>query len=85
MNSGEYFFQNDQYLRNPNVTKPIETYQNPREVHSTINPNVNRVTVDQTIYSFNNEILKPQGVKLYVSSTLSKLSEEIPVFNWNKV
>lgn len=84
MNNGKYFFHKNGFAKNPNVTTPIESYQKINEPHSTVNPLINCVTVDKTIYSLKSEILEPSGVKLFVASQDSKLSENLPIFNWSE-
>lgn len=82
MNNGKYFFHRKGFPKNPNVTTPVESYQTINGLHSTVNPTINCVTVDKTIYSLKSEILEPSGVELFVANKDSKLSDNLPIFNW---
>ena len=47
-------------------------------VHNTIDPALNPLPMDKVIHAFNEEVLKPEGVELYVALPSSKLFPRIP-------
>lgn len=85
MNNGKYFFQEPKFLKNPKIDNPVISLQDSNKVHSTVNPNVNKVTVDESIVSFNETILKPEKINLFINHDSSKLFPRIDLFKWDLI
>jgi|GEM_PF-1163554 len=47
-------------------------------IHNTIDPALNPLPMDEVIHAFNEEVLKPEGVELFVALPSSKLYPRIP-------
>ncbi|MAW84563.1 MAG: hypothetical protein CL832_09260 [Crocinitomicaceae bacterium] len=85
MNDTKYFFQSKNFKSNKLFKPPKNTGQSEKSnIHSTIDSKVSPVTVDESIYSFNEEFLAPSGVKVYVAKKTTKLYPRVKLFNWSK-
>jgi hypothetical protein len=57
----------------------VKMRQSPNpSIHNTIDPALNPLPMDEVIHAFNEEVLKPEGVELFVALPSSKLYPRIP-------
>lgn len=85
MNDTKYFFQSKNFKSNKLFNPPKNSGQSEKNnIHSTIDVKFSPITVDESIYSFNEEFLAPSGVKIYVAKKTTKLYPRVKLFNWSK-
>lgn len=81
LNDGLYFWETKDFVHNNKVKIPLSSGQPSKKIHSTVNPDVNMVTADKSILSFYENILKPEGVEVFIGSKSSRLYPELPLFD----
>lgn len=80
LNNTRYFYEeNSSYYKSKGIDVP-ESGQKKDSVHKTINKEFGNLTIDQVIYSINDILLKPDGIKLYTAFSDSALSEKLPIY-----
>lgn len=84
MNNADYFFEDKNFKSHPLVPILPTSGQLNKEIHSTVNKEINPITADRSILDFYEQILQNDGVKLYVNSKDSILFPRIPAFEWNE-
>lgn len=75
LNNTRYFYEDDEY-KGALVPSSGQT----GEVHKTVDPQYGSVKIDELICAFNEDVLKPEGVKLYTASKKSLLYPRIPFY-----
>ena len=84
LKNSSYFFEDKNFKSHPLIPIPPSSGQlNKQKMHSTINPEINPITTDQSIIDFHEQILLKSGVDLFVHSTESLLFPAIPVYDWD--
>lgn len=83
LRDGKYFWEEPDFKPHRAVTPPPASGQVVAARHSTVSPAINPVTADASIFSFNERILKPSGVQLYVSSEESALYPQIAAYRFS--
>lgn len=82
LNDGYYFWEKGDFKKNPRITIPPGSGQTKKNIHSTVDPEVNEITADMSILSMVIQLLRPAGVKVYVGSKNSRLFPELPHFDF---
>lgn len=84
LTSTKYFWEidNQKEIICENVELPSNTGQEGQAIHSTIDPSVYPLTVDNVIYNLNEKYLKPLDVNLFVGSEKSALFPRLPCYHW---
>jgi hypothetical protein len=77
MVNSKYFFDDKKYM-NSEIPIPISESVNRGDVHRTVDENIAEVTLEDVIYTLNSEVLKREGINLYVENTISALHPKIP-------
>lgn len=81
LNHTEYFYDGRRAeIEARGLTVPIN--DQPGVVHSTNDPEVNPVTIQQVILGIRDEILTPHGVRLLIANESSALHPDLPLFDW---
>lgn len=80
LNHNNYFFHtNKEYYQSKEI--PLPPIFDNDKVHPTLNPVWSgEMTIDKILYIFNDEILKPSGIELFVALKSSALYPEIPSY-----
>jgi len=79
LSNAEYFFDDHRtYYESKGFLLPV--YDQHLNGHKTNNVKISEVTISQLITAFDNVILKPEGIQLYIGSKESALAKELPYF-----
>ena len=78
--NNRYFWEDPNYSKNEIVSPPPPVPI--RKIHSTVDPTLHPVTVDQSVYAINEIFLKKDDIQLNVLNKSSKLYPRIDEFNF---
>lgn len=84
LNSTKYFWEVDDAnaMICGEIELPPTTGQEGQVIHSTIDPLVYPLTVDQVIYNLDEKYLRPLNINLFVGSEKSALFPRLPCYRW---
>jgi hypothetical protein len=85
LNDGHYFWEEPGFVPRAGIALPLSSGQKRKGRHSTVDPEVNIVSADKSILSFTENILNPEGVKVFVSSDSSLLYPSLPLYRFDHV
>lgn len=83
LDNNKYFWEDINFICASETGIPESTGQKTAGIHSTVDPNVNQLLIDEVIYDMQDLLLSDAGVKLYVSSKSSKLHPRVPCY-WDE-
>lgn len=81
LREGKYFWEQDDFKRNRRVEIPPGWAKN-QILHPTANPKVNKITADIAVTTLVNDLFRPLGIDIYVSSKRSRLHPYLPVYKF---
>lgn len=84
MHNAKYFYEEKDFISHPHIPPPPDSGQLDKGLHSTVNKEINPITADRSILNYYEQILKDEGINLYVNSEDSLLFPRIPAFKWNE-
>lgn len=85
LNDASYFFEDNSFQSRSGIDLPPGSGQTNASVHSTMDKNVRKLTAEDAIKVFYDEILKKNEIDLYVGSDTSLLSRWLPLYSWPRV
>ncbi|GAA0512509.1 hypothetical protein GCM10008992_10150 [Halorubrum aquaticum] len=82
MVNNKYFWDHKRdELKQKDIPIPESSRSNKQEIHSTNDPSVHNITLEEIIYELNEIVLKDKNIDLYTETKVSSLYPRIPHYN----
>lgn len=77
-----YFYEDKEQTPFPGTIVPEDSGQQKGAIHKTMNPSINPLTAERCLQLIDTHLLTERGVRMWVGTTNSILSEWLPSWKW---